>query len=460
MKRLIKINERDIKEIVKVVLEQENEWISVTPERYLELMKYAGYYAPGIANLPEYRGKKIIITGGLNLQGTPTKSLDGVKIIQGNLNVSDTQVSSVDGIDIKGYVSDWNSPLRRIKEKRIRDAKISDANVRREDDEWRLDTGYGRADREAYAAHAILEHLVSNKKAKQKTNEDLIRLVELTEMLENLQEKEKEYEEQDRDLTDIHADIEVTEDEIEELNNKMDVYNLVPHGEHYGIASFEVVGYDDLDGEVYCAGKYSEFEDAARDYVESQLDDGGYNNFSPSFVENYIDEEEVVDYFRDYYEDDIRQNPDVYFNDDDYELTEEQQNRITELEEQIAELEEQQNNLENEIEEPSEYSDAYDEVQEKIDALESEKNDIEPEVGEPTEDMIDNKLDDMLASVRRDPAGSLKELGIDDLSNFINKNDFIDGVIEADGIEIINGYDNSYDVTHVNGEEFYVMRLD
>jgi len=458
MKKLIKLNETDIKEIVRVVLEQEDDWVEVTPERYLELMKYAGYYAPGIANLPEYKGKKIIITGGLNLNGTPTKSLDGIKIIRGNLNVSDTQVSSVDGIDIKGYVSDWNSPLRRIKEKRIRDAKISDANVRREDDEWRLDTGYGRANAEAYAAHAILEHLVSDKKVEQKTDKDLSRLVELTEMLENLQEKESEYEEQGRDVTDIHADIEVTEEEIEEINNKIDIYNLIPHGKHYGIHSFEVIGYDDLEREVYCAGKYSEFEDAAKDYVDSQLEDGGYNNFNSSFVENYVDVDEVVDYFRDYYEDDIRQNPDVYFNDDDYKLSDEQESRIEEIDNEIAELEQEQQNFE--VDEPEDVSRLWDEIQEKIDALESEKDDIEPEVGEPTEDMIEEKLDDMLDSVRRDPVAYLKDSGIDDLSSFINRNDFIDGVVEADGIEIINSYDGSYETVYVNGEQFYVMRID
>jgi len=74
--------------------------------------------------------------------------------------------------------------------------------------------------------------------------------------------------------------------------------------------------------------------------------------------------------------------------------------------------------------------------------------------------MIDNKLDDMLQSVRRDPLNSLKEIGIDDFDNFINERDFIDGVIDADGIEIINGYDSSYDTVYVNGEQFYVMRIE
>ena len=462
MKKVIKLKESDITNIAKIILEnEENEWVKVTPERYLELLKYASYYAPGIANLPEFRGKKIWITGGLDLTGKPIKSLDGIKRVEGALNISKTNISSVDGIEIKGYLSDWDSPLRRIKEKKIRDGKIAMANVRREDDEWRLDTGYGRADLESYAAHAVFEYIIeSNKHIKPKTESDLARLTELNDLLDNLKEKESEYEEQDRDLTDIHSDIEVAEDEIEEINKKIDVYNLIPDGEHYGLPRFQVLDNEDLEGDAYCAGRPEDFERAARDYVEQQLDDGGYQNFSESFVEGYIDEEEVADYFRDYYEDDIRNNPDVYFNDDDYELTEEQQARIDEIDALIDVLNNRLDEIQDEIEEPRDYSKAYDEIQERIDELEDEKNSIEPEVGEPTEEMIEEKLDDLLYSVKRDPVGSLKDIGIDNYDNFINQREFIDGVVEADGIGIINHYDGSYDAVYVNGEEFYVMRID
>ena len=120
MKKVFKLKESDIHNIVNILLEQDDdEWVKVSPERYLELMRYAGYYAPGIANLPEFRGKKIWITGNLNLSNTPTKSLAGVKHIEGQLNINKTEISSIDGIEIKGYVSDWDTPLRRIKEKRI-----------------------------------------------------------------------------------------------------------------------------------------------------------------------------------------------------------------------------------------------------------------------------------------------------------------------------------------------------
>lgn len=463
MKKVIKLKESDIHNIVSILLEQDDdEWVKVSPERYLELMQYAGYYAPGIANLPEFRGKKIWITGNLNISSTPTKSLDGIKRVDGRLDIAVTEISSIEGIDVKGYVNDWNTPLSRIRAKRIKDNKIADANVRREDDEWRLDTGYGKADDVAYAAHAVLEYITDNHRnsIEMMTDNDSKRLVELNDLLDNLREKETEYEEQGRDLTDVHADIEVAEEEIEEIGNKMDIYHLIPDGQHYGMPRFEVIGIDEVEGEVYCAGTPSDMEDAAYEYVKDQVRSDGYSNFNSSFVKNHIDTDEVVDYFRDVYENEVRYNPDSYFDDDDYKLSDEQEARIEEIESLISVLENRLEELENEVEEPDEYSSAYDEIQERIDTLESEKDGIESDTREVTEDMIEQKIDDLLDDVRRNPLDALKNFGIEDYDNYINENDFIQAVVDADGISIINGYDGSYDTYYVNGEEYYVMRME
>jgi predicted nuclease with TOPRIM domain len=94
--------------------------------------------------------------------------------------------------------------------------------------------------------------------------------------------------------------------------------------------------------------------------------------------------------------------------------------------------------LEDEVEEPTEYSAAYDEIQERIDELESERDDIESSEKELTEEMIEQKVDDLLGDVRRDPLGALQNFGIEDYDNYINERDFIEAVVEADGVGIIN----------------------
>jgi len=201
-------------------------------------------------------------------------------------------------------------------------------------------------------------------------------------------------------------------------------------------------------------------EDAAYDYVKDQISSDGYGNFNSSFVQDYIDVDEVVDYFRDVYENDVRDSPDSYFSEGDYKLSDEQEARIDEINTEIEELEERQSNIENEVEEPDELSPLYDEIQDQIDALESERDKIESDAQEVTEEMIEEKIDDLLGDVRRDPLGALQNFGIEDYYNYINERDFIEAVVEADGIGIINSYDGSYDTYYVNGEEYYVMRIE
>ena len=156
MEKKIKLNEEDIKNIVSIFLEQEeDEWVKVSPEKYKEIMTYAGFYAPGVAKLPQFKGKKIWITGNLDLSNTPTKSLDGVYYIDGSLNVSRTEVSNIDHIKVKGHISDYSSPLETQRNAKIKRQKISAAESRREDDEWNLEN---TDDDEAISANAIMEY--------------------------------------------------------------------------------------------------------------------------------------------------------------------------------------------------------------------------------------------------------------------------------------------------------------
>ena len=46
-------------------------------------------------------------------------------------------------------------------------------------------------------------------------------------------------------------------------------------------------------------------------------------------------------------------------------------------------------------------------------------------------------------------------------SHYVDKDEFIQGVIDADGYgHTINSYDGSADEVYVNDELFYVMRID
>lgn len=457
MKRKVKLTESDLKNIVSILIEQENdEYVDVPAQRYQEIMKYAGYNSSVVARIPEFNGKKIRIIGSLDLSDTPTTFLKNVVYISGALDISRTKVSDLQGIQITGNVWDRDTPIERLRLKKIRQKKEAEISSRRSDDEWDLKKRF--FDEESRVAHAIFDYLRND--IDELTEEDRKRLVDLENIIENLEEKEREYDEQGKDTTDILQDIEAAQEESDELRKKIDVYNLVPTKHlNYGLMTFEVVSEDDHDGEEYCAGTYDEVEKAVKEYAWGLLDDG-LDNFNKDFLERHIDTEEVVDYFEQFYEDEVRGNLDVYFDEDDYELDEEKQKRLEEIESLIDVLNNRQEELEDQIEEPTEYRKAYDELQSKIDALEEEKDDIESEEGEVSEEKIEERVQEKLDEVRNDPIEALKGFGMyDSLKNFINKRELIDSVVDEDGFSIISHYDGQYHEVYVEDELYYVIRI-
>lgn len=458
MKKPFKITEHYFNNLVKRVIkeDEQDEWVQVSPEKYLEIMKYASYNAKGVSMLPQYRGKKIWITGDLDVKNLPIKSLEGIGYVEGNLDISRTSINDISFINVKGRVSDWESGVDRIRKLKIKQEKLAGAQSRREDNEWSPENGDDTGTR----ARAVMEYITdTNTRVTIRTEEDDIRLKELERQMESLLEKEKQYDEEGKDLTDIYADIEAVEEEISEINEKMDLYHLIPE-EGYGfyrMSKFEVVGNDDLEGAEYAVGTEDEVERSCRDYLDDQFD-SPEQYFSESFLENHIDEEEVLDYFRDHYEYDVAENPEVYFNEDDFELSSKQEEEKSRLEQEIAEYEERQENLDSEIEEPEEYSRMYDQIQDHIDSLQEQIDEMEPD-GEPSQDMIDNKVDEMLYDVRRNLIDYMKDWGMK-ISEYINKEDAIQDIIDSDGYgHILNSYDGEYDTVEMDGETFVVMRV-
>jgi len=463
MKKTVKLKESDLEEIIRLVLEQDSqnndeEWVKVSPEQYLDIMQYASYNAKGVSMLPQYRGKKIWITGNLDVSKTPTKTLDGIGYVEGNLDISNTDIVDVSNIQVSGRVRDYDSGKSRLEAKRIRNRKISDSNDRRESKEWDLTNP--DIDDEGIYANAVIEFIESSYNVNIKQPEDDQRLEDLENILNNLNEKVEQYEENGQDLTDVYADIESTEEEIEEINQKFDLYNLVPMDyEHYEMKKFEVVGNDELDGYEFAVGTEDEVHRSAVDALQQQIDEGITNFFNESFLENHIDEEQVLDYFRESYEDDIRQNPDVYFNDDDFELTDEQEKEKELIEAEIEEYEERQENLNDEIEEPEEYSRMYDQIQNHIDSLQERLEEIIPDTDEPTDDMVEDALEKRLREVRRDLISHMKDFGMD-IADYVDTDQLIEDVIDSDGYgSVINSYDGSYDTFNVGDQHLYVMRV-
>lgn len=346
--------------------------------------------------------------------------------------------------------------LNRLRIQRILEERREEAQERRINGEWTLGTD---CPEEGLKAHALLEWLVDNGDVDVLSQDDKLTLQNLKDEKETLETK---YDEDEDVRTDILDRIDEIDEEITEYESKIDVYNLIPTGNFYDTTEFEVIDAN-LDDRRYAVGTESEMQSSCYDYVEQMIDDNGYETFNKNFAENYIDADSVADEAERIYDDDVRDNPEVYFDDDERELSEEQEEEIKILKLRISQSQSTISNLEERMED--ENDETFEEkIEELNDLIEDYQNEIEeiesnPE-GEFPDHIIEDKVQDLVEDVRRDPSWFMSEFGLD-WKDFIDKDDFIQGVIDEDGYgHTLNSYDGSADEIRIGDYLFYVMRID
>jgi phage shock protein A len=349
--------------------------------------------------------------------------------------------------------------LERVRQAQILRQKEIDAESRREDDEWELgpdcpDVGL--------KAHALLDWLVDTSDVGALTNEDRTEIQRLESEIERLNAEYDSAEDADAGILDEISDL---EDELNELKEKIDVYNIVPTGGHYNLTTFEVIN-GGLDDREYAVGDEDETQRSCEDYVEQLIDDIGYEGFSAGFASNYIDTDSVVEHARDFFEDDINDSPESYFDEGDRLLSKRQEDEIEILNTRIERTRQTIEQLEGYLED-EEDEDKIDELNEKIDELNDLITDYETEIedindspdGDFPQDMIDEKVEERLSDVRYDPESFIKEWGLE-MNDFIDKDDFIQGVIDSDGFGgTLGTYDGNADEVDVEGTTYYVIRI-
>jgi TolA-binding protein len=452
MNKRVQLNEKQLKQYIKRLTEEvEGEYYKISPEEYIELMRYGSYHGKAITKMKKFQGKPLWITGDLNLDTTPTDSLGNVAYVDGNLNISRTKVSTIEGTKVKGYVSDYGSPREKIRERQELNAKLGEQESLRDSDEWELTNG----DEIGEKAHALFDNLVNVGEIEPLSDDDKEKVIILRRKLQDLEREYEELDDNDDRVSDVQDAIDETQSEIEELEeNNVDVYMMYPHPRyrHYGLQQFEVLipGFKDRE---YTVGTEEEMDAAALAYAKSYIDDVGADGFNESFIEDYLDVDAIVNMAEEDYDYQIRDYPDSWFSESDYELTYEQEQRIEQLESQIEDLEQQKLELDSDDEN---YYDYEEDLDNQIEALQEELDSIEVDT-EPTDDMIDTKVAELVRDVRRDPLDYLKNYGLD-IKEYIDEDGLAQGLVDSDGWGVMNGYDGQYDSEEVNGVTYYIMR--
>ena len=452
MSNKIVLTNNDLHQIVKQIKEQvEGDYYKISPEEYLQLMSLGSYHGKAITKMKRFEGKPLWITGDLNMSSTPTDSLGNVGYIDGSLNISNTNVSNISGTKVKSWVSDSNSPRERFREKEELNAKLTIQESLREEDEWNLSNG----DETGEKAHALFDNLVNNGEIEPLSDEDKEKLTILQRKLQDLEQEYDNLDDNDERVYELQDAIDETDSEIAELEeNNVDVYMMYPNPNygHYGLLQFEVL-IPGFKGNEYSVGTEGEMDEAALQYAKNYIDDVGADGFNESFIEDYLDVDAIVNMAEDDYDYQVRDYPDSYFSDSDYELTYEQEQRIEQLESQIEDLEQQKLELDSDDEN---YYDYEEDLDNQIEVLQEELDSIEVNT-EPTEEMIENKVNELVRDVRRDPLDYLKNYGLD-IKEYIDEDELAQGLVDSDGWGIMNSYDGQYDSEEVNGVTYYIMR--
>jgi len=441
----IKLTEQGLHKLIRTIVEQvEETYLKVPAEQYLDLLEKASNNPSLLAKIKTFKGKSLIIVGNLKLSGLPIDNLANIKVVQGSLDISDTNIRSLEGVEVTGRVTDWNTPLAKIRQRVEERKKYEEAENNREADIWNLDNE--DIDEVGLRANALFNHLVSNGDIEELTEDDIAEIETLQNRSNSLQERFSETEdpEETNRLRDEIADIDERIDEIR--GEKQDIYNILEtRYKHYGLTHFEVLGL----GREYSVGTEDEMDAATYEYMESMIDDVGVEGYRPDYLENFLDVSDLVQSERDYLEDDVRDNPEAYFSDSDYELTPEQKERKEQLESEIEIYEER-------LSEYEEGSDEYDQIQEHLESLQEELDSIEVDM-EPTQEMIDRVVEDRIDEIESDPRGYLEMMGYE-LKNWVDQDALIKALIRDDGYNLMSGYDGDVHDERIKGELYYIIR--
>ena len=346
--------------------------------------------------------------------------------------------------------------LEKLRMAQVLRERENAAQERREENEWALPD----APEIGLKAHALLRVLEIEGDIEVITNQDRGEIARIQNEIDRLQ---TEYDNDEEVRGDLLDEISELEDELTELDNKIDVYNIIPTGTYYDASEFEVIGAPEVEDRRYVVGDESEMETSAYEYVEQLIDDIGYEGFNSYFVQQHIDEDAVISYAEDLFNQDVYDSPDSYLEDDQRNLSEKQEEKIAILNDKIEKYRELITKLEGSMdgEDDEDIEERIDELNEEITNMDTEVEDIKDD---PEGDFPDYLLDEIITNriydVKNDVEGFMNEWGLE-MNEYIDKDAFIKGIVEEDGYgTTLNGYDGSADEINIEGETYYVMRID
>lgn len=329
-------------------------------------------------------------------------------------------------------------------------------DLRRYEKVWDLSS---EKDEQAILANALFNFLIDGK---------LLEVAdeETKELIDNLREKilELETEYEDNPSTKLETQISQLQEQLEEYNHYSDVYDLEPDiDRHYGhLQKFNIEKL----GESYAIGDESQIEDATRESLEEYVEDTSLDSFPSWLIKQNINEDQIVSYIEEYYNESIYYAPENYLDDEDRELSNEQKEKYQGYKKRYDQLEERTFEL-SRAREVEKNEDRKDQIMEVIRKIEGVMDNLMQEIDEITEnpegdfsdETIEEKIEMYTDYAKENPLSALDNLEID-YKDFVDVSGLIDDIIRHDGYVTVSAYDGNVDEVYFDGETYFIVRVE
>ena len=395
--------------IKKVLREQSEEWVDITADDYIDLLKYVNGDGRLIRSFPDYKNKKIRIVGDLYLYRADwVSNIDSIDYVEGDLNIENTNISHFDKSKVKGSFRYHYSKMYEIERQKILKQKLDNQEELRQEGAWNV----GNDNEVSEETEAIYQYLTE------------IGVPETTE--------------------DSETGEETTEDKY---------FLYKENYRHYGNSNmYTWLGGDKFESE-YVVYRDDKIHEAATESLQGLIEEVGYDAFREWVWENNINEDEVRNFLYNEYEDVVRESPEDYGVE---KLLSSQQEKYIEIYEQ--KMDKLNDRLQNEdlTEEQTE------EIEDEISSIENIIEEIrENPEGDYSEDEIEGAIEGYVDNYADDFPDYLKDRGFpkDYILEFIHLDGVVEDIIQMDGYgNVLNGYDGTDNEYKINGTWYHVMR--
>ena len=325
--------------------------------------------------------------------------------------------------------------------------------------EWEIGPGMSES---AARANALFQFLVNTGELTAADEDTQERLGKLQKRKFDL---EKELENDQDPAPAKITQLEQINQEIEEIQEEYsDVYDLEVMDDDYleGLTLFEIEKIE----KAYVVGDDYDMDKATLEYLEQLYHDIGLDSLPDWLLESSIDTDSVVETFRIMYEDDVYENPDQYLEDSDRELSQEQKYEVEKIDFLSKDLDKKikafklagQN--ETDSEKLSLIEKTIRKFETKLAQLDSQRDEIvEDPQGEFGEDVIEREIEARLEYVKENPVQQLKDYGME-LEGYVDEKKAYQTILDNDGYQVMSSYDGEVNEEIVNGDLFYIIRIE